>query len=101
MQKYSPLCFMSIGLTHKQEVKRPTRVKTITSSLGSSIWTNAILTLIHAYPAPPDGSSGTSLSYEMFVQQNSYIVQHSIGQAVDDWCSISLNIMNPVSLMSH
>ncbi|KAL9247174.1 hypothetical protein vseg_020633 [Gypsophila vaccaria] len=76
-------------------------LKTISNSLGNSIWRNAIITLTHASSAPPDGPSGAPLSYEVFVAQRSHIVQQSIGQAVGEMRLMNLNMMNPVSLVEN
>ncbi|KAF9604199.1 hypothetical protein IFM89_004774 [Coptis chinensis] len=76
-------------------------LKTITSTLGSSIWRSAIVTLTHAASAPPDGPSGSPLSYEVFVAQRSHIVQQSIGQAVGDLRMMNPSLMNPVSLVEN
>ncbi|CAO2824425.1 unnamed protein product [Amaranthus hypochondriacus] len=76
-------------------------LRTITSSLGSSIWRSAILTLTHAACAPPDGPSGAPLGYDVFVGQRSHIIQQSIGQAVGDLRFMNLGMMNPVSLVEN
>ncbi|XVF41304.1 hypothetical protein PTKIN_Ptkin01aG0269700 [Pterospermum kingtungense] len=76
-------------------------LRTITNSLGSSIWKNAIVTLTHAASAPPDGPSGSPLSYEVFVSQRSHVVQQSIGQAVGDLRLMNPSLMNPVSLVEN
>lgn len=76
-------------------------LKTITSCLGSSIWRSAIVTLTHGASAPPDGPSGSPLSYEVFVTQRSHVVQQSIGQAVGDLRMMSPSLMNPVSLVEN
>ncbi|KAJ0842925.1 putative small monomeric GTPase [Helianthus annuus] len=76
-------------------------LKTITSSLGSAIWRSAIVTFTHGASAPPEGSNGTPLSYEMFVTQRSHVVQQSIGQAVGDLRMMSPSLMNPVSLVEN
>ncbi|KAG9157963.1 hypothetical protein Leryth_000147 [Lithospermum erythrorhizon] len=76
-------------------------MKTITSSLGTSIWRSTIVTLTHAASAPPDGPSGSPLSYEVFVTQRSHVVQQSIGQAVSDVRMMSPSAMNPVSLVEN
>ncbi|KAL2892406.1 hypothetical protein RDABS01_008315 [Bienertia sinuspersici] len=76
-------------------------LRTITASLGSSIWRNTIITLTHASSAPPDGPSGTPLSYDVFVAQRSHIVQQSIGQAVGDLRLMNLNMMSPISLVEN
>ncbi|KZV54360.1 translocase of chloroplast 159, chloroplastic-like [Dorcoceras hygrometricum] len=76
-------------------------LRTIASALGPSIWRSAIVTLTHAASAPPDGPSGTPLSYEVFVTQRSHIVQQSIGHAVGDLRMMSPSLMNPVSLVEN
>nr|XP_043638063.1 translocase of chloroplast 159, chloroplastic [Erigeron canadensis] len=76
-------------------------LKTITSSLGAAIWRNAIVTFTHSASAPPEGSNGVPLSYEMFVTQRSHVVQQAIGQAVGDLRMMSPSLMNPVSLVEN
>ncbi|KDP28139.1 hypothetical protein JCGZ_13910 [Jatropha curcas] len=76
-------------------------LRSITSSLGSSIWRNAVVTLTHAASAPPDGPSGSPLNYETFVAQRSHVVQQSIGQAVGDLRLMNPSMMNPVSLVEN
>lgn len=76
-------------------------LKSITSSLGASIWRSVIVTLTHAASAPPDGPSGSPLSYEVFVSQRSHVVQQSIGQAVGDMRLMNPSLMNPVSLVEN
>ncbi|KAK6937394.1 AIG1-type guanine nucleotide-binding (G) domain [Dillenia turbinata] len=76
-------------------------LRSITSSLGSSIWRSVIVTLTHAATAPPDGPSGSSLSYEVYVAQRSHVVQQSIGQAVGDLRHMNPSLMNPVSLVEN
>ncbi|CAI9781108.1 unnamed protein product [Fraxinus pennsylvanica] len=76
-------------------------LRTVTSSLGPSIWRSAIVTLTHGASAPPDGPSGTPLSYEAFVAQRSHVVQQSIGHAVGDLRMMSPSLMNPVSLVEN
>ncbi|XP_050203824.1 translocase of chloroplast 159, chloroplastic [Mercurialis annua] len=76
-------------------------LRSITSSLGSSVWRNAVVTLTHAASAPPDGPSGSPLSYEVFVAQRSHVVQQSIGQAVGDLRLMNPSLMNPVSLVEN
>ncbi|KAI4329761.1 hypothetical protein MLD38_028109 [Melastoma candidum] len=76
-------------------------LKSITSALGSSIWRTAVVTLTHAASAPPDGPSGSPLSYDVSVAQRSHIVQQSIGQAVGDLRLMNPSLMNPVSLVEN
>ncbi|XP_057489273.1 translocase of chloroplast 101, chloroplastic-like isoform X1 [Actinidia eriantha] len=76
-------------------------VRSITSFLGSSIWHNAIVTLTHAASDPPDGPSGSPLSYDLFVAQRSRIIQQLISQAVGDLHMMSPSLMTPVSLVEN
>ncbi|KAK0581493.1 hypothetical protein LWI29_014446 [Acer saccharum] len=76
-------------------------LRSISNALGSSIWRSAIVTLTHAASAPPDGPSGSPLSYEVFVAQRSHVVQQSIGQAVGDMRLMNPSLMNPVSLVEN
>lgn len=76
-------------------------LRSITSSLGPSIWQHTILALTHAASTPLDGPSGSPLSYEVFVAQKSYPVQQSIIKAVGDQCQLSPSFMCPVSLVEN
>lgn len=76
-------------------------LRSITSSLGPSIWQHTILALTHAASTPLDGPSGSPLSYEVFVAQKSYPVQQSIIKAVGDQCELSPSFMCPVSLVEN
>ncbi|CAE6140176.1 unnamed protein product [Arabidopsis arenosa] len=87
--------------TQTRDLNNMPLLRTITASLGTSIWKNAIVTLTHAASAPPDGPSGTPLSYDVFVAQCSHIVQQSIGQAVGDLRLMNPSLMNPVSLVEN
>ncbi|KAG1361930.1 putative Translocase of chloroplast, chloroplastic [Cocos nucifera] len=71
-------------------------LRTITDIFGASIWFNAIVVLTHAASAPPDGSNGNPLGYEMFVTQRSHVVRQAIRQAAGD-----VRLMNPVSLVEN
>jgi Toc86/159 family protein import component len=77
-------------------------LRTITGSLGSSIWKSAIITLTHAASAPPDGPSGSPMRYDAFVAQRSHVVQQTIGQAVGDMRLMNPSLMmTPVSLVEN
>lgn len=76
-------------------------LKTITSCLGTSIWRSAVVALTHASSAPPEGPSGSPLSYEVFVAQRSHIVQQSIGHATGDMRLMNPSLMNPISLVEN
>lgn len=71
-------------------------LRTITDIFGPSIWFNAIVVLTHAASAPPEGPSGMSTSYDMFVTQRSQVVQQAIRLAAGD-----ARLMNPVSLVEN
>eukprot|EP00268_Persea_americana_P067714 TRINITY_DN934_c2_g1_i10.p1 TRINITY_DN934_c2_g1~~TRINITY_DN934_c2_g1_i10.p1 ORF type:complete len:849 (-),score=205.60 TRINITY_DN934_c2_g1_i10:944-3244(-) len=71
-------------------------LRSISTTLGPSIWLNAIVALTHAASAPPDGPNGSPLSYEVFIAQRSHIVQQSIRQAAGD-----MRLMNPVALVEN
>ncbi|KAK1292695.1 hypothetical protein QJS10_CPB17g01338 [Acorus calamus] len=72
-------------------------LRTISSTLGPSIWFNAaIVALTHGGSAPPDGPSGSPLSYEVLVAQRSHVVQHAIRQSAGD-----MRLMNPVALVEN
>ncbi|XP_071741792.1 translocase of chloroplast 159, chloroplastic-like isoform X2 [Rutidosis leptorrhynchoides] len=76
-------------------------LKTITASLGSSIWRSAIVILTHGSSDPPAGSNGLPLSYETFVTRRSHLIQQAIVQAVGDSRMMSPSLMNPVSLVEN
>ncbi|KAF6142629.1 hypothetical protein GIB67_015115 [Kingdonia uniflora] len=76
-------------------------LRLISNSLGSSIWRSSIVTFTHAASAPPEGPSGSPLSYEVFVAQRSHIVQQAIGQSVGDLRLMNPSVMNPVSLAEN
>nr|GMD13047.1 translocase of chloroplast 159, chloroplastic isoform X2 [Ipomoea batatas] len=76
-------------------------LRTITSSLGSAIWRSSIVTMTHAASAPPEGPTGSPLSYDVFVNQRSRVVQQSIGHAMGDLHMMSPSMMNPVSLVEN
>ncbi|ESW26281.1 hypothetical protein PHAVU_003G105700 [Phaseolus vulgaris] len=76
-------------------------LRSITNSLGPSIWQHAILALTHAASVPFDGPSGSPLSYEVFVAQKSYLVQQSIREAVHNLCELSPSFMCPVALVEN
>ena len=76
-------------------------LNSITSSLGSSMWRNAIVTLTHGASFPPDGPSGSPLSYDVFVSQRYHSVQLSISQTVGDLHLMNPNLMNPVSIVEN
>lgn len=87
--------------THTRDHNDLPLLKSLTSSLGSSVWQNAILCLTHAASDPPDGPSGLPLSYEVFVGQQSHAIQQRISQAIGDPHLMNLSMMHPVSLVEN
>ncbi|KAH0898450.1 hypothetical protein HID58_048018 [Brassica napus] len=81
MKKFPPDIVLYVDRLDDAQNNLPL-LRTITDSLGPSIWENAIVILTHSASAPPDDPSGTPLKYEEFVSARSYIVQRSISQAV-------------------
>ncbi|XP_020241766.1 translocase of chloroplast 159, chloroplastic-like isoform X2 [Asparagus officinalis] len=71
-------------------------LRTVTSTLGPSIWSNAIIVLTHASTAPPEGLDGRPLSYETCIEERSYVIQQSITLATGD-----MNLMRPVALVEN
>ncbi|XP_073008866.1 translocase of chloroplast 101, chloroplastic-like [Typha latifolia] len=102
VKKYTKRCPPDIVLyvdrmdTQTRDLNDLPLLRTITSTLGSSIWFNAIVALTHAASAPPDGPNGSPLSYEVFVAQRSHVVQQAIRQAAGD-----MRLMNPVALVEN
>ena len=76
-------------------------LRSITTSLGPSMWQRTILTLTHAASTPLDGPSGSPLNYEVFVAEKSRLVQQSISQAVGDLCQVNPSFTCPVSLVEN
>ncbi|KAB1213990.1 hypothetical protein CJ030_MR5G017253 [Morella rubra] len=76
-------------------------LKSITSSLSTSIWLNAVVTLTHAASALPDGQFGLPLGYAKFVSQQSAAIQQSINQAIGDLSLMNQSNMPPVALVEN
>ncbi|KAA3456208.1 translocase of chloroplast 159, chloroplastic isoform X1 [Gossypium australe] len=76
-------------------------LKSLTDSLGSSIWQNAIVTLTHAASASPEGPMGEPLSFEVFVAQRSHVIHRAISQAVGDLRLMNPSMMHPVALVEN
>ena len=70
-------------------------LRTITNTFGAAVWFNAIVVLTHASTAPPDAPNGQPMSYEMYVQQRSHIVQQTIRQAAGDLRLMVSNCVMP------
>ncbi|KAG7620628.1 P-loop containing nucleoside triphosphate hydrolase [Arabidopsis suecica] len=71
-------------------------LKIITSSLGSSIWKNAIVVLTHAASDVVD-----SLSYKEFISQRSSLMHQSIRQAVPELSCIDQSKMPRIVLAEN
>ncbi|KAK2984422.1 hypothetical protein RJ640_014828 [Escallonia rubra] len=71
-------------------------LKSITDSLGSSTWRNAVFTLTHASSIPPEGPSGPPFDYEGFVTQRAHVINRLISHAVG-----KLGLTIPVSLVEN
>ncbi|PPD87807.1 hypothetical protein GOBAR_DD15261 [Gossypium barbadense] len=76
-------------------------LKSLTDSLGSSIWEKAIVTLTHAASASSEGPVGEPLSFEAFVAQRSNVVHRGISQAVGDLRLMNPSMMQPVALVEN
>jgi len=98
MKKYPPdvILYMDRLDSQSRDLNDVPMLKTITSSLGSSIWRSAIVALTHAACAPPDG-----FSYEAFVAKRNRVIHRSIGQAVGDFRLINPSLMNSVALVEN
>ncbi|XP_057719142.1 translocase of chloroplast 159, chloroplastic-like [Arachis stenosperma] len=103
MKKFPPDAILYIDRVDAQsrDLNDLPMLKSITSSLGPSIWQRTILTLTHAAASPLDGPSGSPLRYELSVAQKSYLVQQSIAQSVGDLCQLSPGFICPVSLVEN
>ncbi|XP_048612498.1 translocase of chloroplast 159, chloroplastic-like [Brassica napus] len=66
MKKFPPDVVLYVDRLDDAQNNLPL-LRTITDSLGPSIWENAIVILTHSASAPPDDPSGTPLKYEEFV----------------------------------
>jgi GTP-binding protein EngB required for normal cell division len=90
-----------LDTTHNRDLVDFPLLKSITRSLGSSIWLNAVVTLTHAASVLPDGQSGSPLGYDKFVCEQSNVIQKSINQAVGDLQLMNRSWMCPVSLVEN
>ncbi|XP_072966475.1 translocase of chloroplast 101, chloroplastic-like [Typha angustifolia] len=102
VKKYTKRCPPDIVLyvdrmdTHTRDFNDLPLLRSITSTLGSSIWFKTIIALTHAAAPPPYGPSGSQLSYDMFVAKRSHLVQQALRQAAGD-----MRLMNPVGLVEN
>lgn len=75
-------------------------LKSVNNYLGSSLWSQTILTLTHAASAPPEGPSGHVLSYKLFVAQRSYAVRQLISHSLGNPHIIKSGLI-PVALVEN
>ncbi|WOH12992.1 hypothetical protein DCAR_0832501 [Daucus carota subsp. sativus] len=76
-------------------------LRSITSSLGPSVWHKTIITLTHAASTPLDGPSGVPLSYEKFVALRSHDIQQLISHAIGEQNMLNAGAVNPVCLVEN
>ena len=76
-------------------------LRSITRSLGSSIWKNAIVALTHSASVPPDGPSGLPLSHDVFVVQKYGLVLQSISIAIGNMYLMNPCFMHPLALVEN
>ncbi|XP_011005094.1 PREDICTED: translocase of chloroplast 159, chloroplastic-like [Populus euphratica] len=87
--------------THDRDRNDLLLLSSLSRTLTSSIWKNAIVTLTHATSPPPDGPSGSSLAFEVYVAQRSHVIQQAISQAVGDSYLMHPSMKHPVSLVEN
>lgn len=66
-------------------------LRSVTEMFGASMWFNTIVVLTHASTAPPEGPNG-QISYDMYANHRSHILQQTIRQAAGD-----MRLLNPVT----
>lgn len=71
-------------------------VRSITEVFGADLWFSTIMVMTHGAAAPPDGSTGQPLAFDMFVQQRGQQVQQLLRQVAGD-----NRLMNPVALAEN
>ncbi|KAM3279818.1 hypothetical protein ACQJBY_046912 [Aegilops geniculata] len=103
VKKYIKKCPPDIVLyvdridTQRQGADDLSLLQCITSVLGLSIWSKAIITLTHSAADPlPEGPSGSPINYEMIVTHRTHALQQSIRQTTND-----PRIENPVALVEN
>jgi len=103
VKKYIKKCPPDIVLyvdrldTQRQGADDLSLLQCITSTLGLSIWSKAIITLTHSgADPPPEGPSGSPINYEVIVTHRTHALQQSIRQTTNDPRS-----ENPVALVEN
>ncbi|XP_048136135.1 uncharacterized protein LOC115726324 isoform X3 [Rhodamnia argentea] len=76
-------------------------LKSITNSLGSIIWRNAMIALTYASSTPLDGPTGLPFSYEDLVAQRSSVIRQCISLAIGDTHEMNPCLMPPVFLIEN
>ncbi|XP_052189733.1 translocase of chloroplast 159, chloroplastic [Diospyros lotus] len=103
MKKFPPDIVLYVDRldTQTRDLNDLPLLRSITSFLGASIWQMAIVTLTHAASSPPDGPSGTPLSFDLFVAQKSRAIQQLINQSVGGLRVMNHVFAGPVSLVEN
>lgn len=76
-------------------------LRSITDSLGSIIWHNAIIALTHASSTPLDGPTGLPFSYEDLEAQRSSVIRQCISSAIGDTNAMNPFLMPPVFVIEN
>ncbi|XP_030512006.1 translocase of chloroplast 159, chloroplastic-like isoform X2 [Rhodamnia argentea] len=76
-------------------------LRSITNSLGSIIWRNAMIALTYASSTPLDGPTGLPFSYEDLVAQRSSVIRQCISLAIGDTHEMNPCLMPPVFLIEN
>ena len=87
--------------THDRDRNDLLLLRSLSRTLTSSIWNGAIVTLTHAASPPPDGPSGSSLGFDVYVAQRSRVIQQAIIQSVGDPHLMHPSMKRPVSLVEN
>lgn len=102
MKKFSPDVILYIDRLDLQtrDLNDLPLLRSVNNYLGSSIWSQTILTLTHAASAPPEGPSGHVLSYKFFVAQRSYAIRQLISYSLGNPHIIKSSLV-PVALVEN
>ncbi|KAG6435440.1 hypothetical protein SASPL_100314 [Salvia splendens] len=73
-------------------------LRLVTSSLGSSIWRKSIVAFTHGAATPPDGPDGCPISYEVFLSEQSQVVQSLICRSAGEPEPL---VMTPVCVIEN
>lgn len=102
MKKFSPDVILYVDRLDLQtrDLNDLPLLRSVNNYLGSSIWSQTILTLTHAASAPPEGPSGHVLSYKFFVAQRSYAIRQLISYSLENPYIIKSSLV-PVALVEN